>query len=190
MTPSDFDIVRDVRSGNRDTFGHLVERYQSRLYGLVLMMVRDAAGAEDVTQDTFVRAFIHLRQYDESRPFYPWLAAVAVRLAQNWLRQHGRAVRREGAALDDAPEPGADASALAGLITGEQSRHLWRAVSALTSGERTVVLLYYRDGLPVRDIAMALGVTPGTVKTLLFRARRHLRERLGAEPSFDRDSPT
>jgi RNA polymerase sigma-70 factor (ECF subfamily) len=51
-------------------------------------------------------------------------------------------------------------------------------VAALSSGERTTLTLYYRDGLPVGDIARALGVTDGTVKTLLFRARRHLRERL------------
>jgi len=53
-------------------------------------------------------------------------------------------------------------------------------VSALTSGERTAVILYYRDEMSVRDIARALGVTTGIIKTLLFRARRHLRERLQA----------
>jgi RNA polymerase sigma factor (sigma-70 family) len=58
-------------------------------------------------------------------------------------------------------------------------------VAALSSGERTAVTLYYRDGLAVRDIAAALGVTTGTIKTLLFRARRHLRERLGAAPGLD-----
>ena len=65
-------------------------RYQGRLFGLVLMMVRQPAGAEEVTQDAFVRAYTHLHHYDDQRPFYPWLASIAVRLAQNWLRQHGR----------------------------------------------------------------------------------------------------
>jgi RNA polymerase sigma-70 factor (ECF subfamily) len=64
------------------------------------------------------------------------------------------------------------------LIGDEGRRALWAAVAALSSGERTSVLLYYRDDLPVGDIARALGVTAGTIKTLLFRARRHLRERL------------
>jgi RNA polymerase sigma-70 factor (ECF subfamily) len=57
---------------------------------------------------------------------------------------------------------------------------LWSAVAALPSGERTTVILYYRDELAVREIARVLGVTTGTVKALLFRARRHLRDRLGA----------
>lgn len=180
MTPSDRDVVRDVRGGDRHAFGHLVQRYQGRLFGLVLMMVRHPAAAEDVTQDAFVRAYTHLDAYDEARPFYPWLATIAVRLAQNWLRHHGRTVQREGAPLEGAQEPGAQAAALNAIIADERSRGLWHAVAALPSGERTAVVLYYRDEMPVRDIARALGVSTGTIKTLLFRARRHLRGRLEA----------
>jgi RNA polymerase sigma-70 factor (ECF subfamily) len=179
VSSSDGEVVRDVRRGDRDAFGQLVQTYQARLFGLVLMMVRQPAGAEEVTQDAFVRAYTHLDHYDDHRPFYPWLASIAVRLAQNWLRSHGRTVRREGASLENAQEPGATAPALTRLIASESSRGLWRAVAALSSGERTAVILYYRDEMAVRDIARALGVTTGTIKTLLFRARRHLRERLG-----------
>lgn len=187
MTAADRDIVRDVIAGDCHAFGYLVERYQRRLFGLSLMTVRDPDGAEEVTQDTFVRAFMHLRQYDDSRAFYPWLAAIAVRLALNWMRQRGRGGRRQGVALEDVDEPAAAASALSTLITDEQSRRVWRAVASLPSGERTAALLYYRDGLPVRDVAMALGVSPGTIKTLLFRARCHLRGRLGPQPSVDEE---
>jgi RNA polymerase sigma-70 factor (ECF subfamily) len=180
VSSTDAEIVRRLRSGDRESFGHLVQAYQARLFGLVLMMVRQPAAAEEVTQDAFVRAYTHLGQYDEHRPFYPWLASIAVRLAQNWLLRHGRTRRREGAPLDEAKEPGEMSSSLTSLLTDERSRALWRAVSALPSGERTVVFLYYRDEMAVSDVARALGVTSGTVKTLLFRARRHLRERLGA----------
>ena len=99
------DVIRDARRGDREAFAHLVHTYQGRLFGLVSMMTRDRAGAEEVTQDAFVRAYTHIDRYDQSRPFYPWLATIAVRLAQNWLRQHGRTVQREGAALDDVEEP-------------------------------------------------------------------------------------
>ncbi len=187
---ADRDVVGDVRRGDRDAFGRLVQAYQGRLFGLVLMMVREPAGAEEVTQDAFVRAYTHLDRYETDRPFYAWLASIAVRLAQNWLRRHGRTVRREGAALDSVPEPGAAAGALATLIAGEHSRRLWRAVAALPSGERTAVTLYYRDEMAVRDIARALGVTTGTIKTLLFRARRHLRLRLGAAADSHEETST
>lgn len=171
-----------------EAFGRLVQTSQGRLFGLVLMMVRQPAGAEEVAQDAFVRAYTHLDHYDETRPFYPWLASIAVRLAQNWLRRHARTERREGTPLESAPEPAATAAALTALIDDERGRELWQAVAALPSGERTAVVLYYRDEMAVRDIARALGVTTGTIKTLLFRARRHLRGRLNAATTSDEET--
>ncbi len=170
--------VRSVRRGDRDAFGRLVERYQRRLFGLTLMMVRDPSGAEEVTQDAFVRAFTHLDRYDERRPFYPWLATIAVRLAQNWLRRYARVIAREGTALKPELDPAPTTDPLDELITSESDRRLWRSVAALPSGERTAAVLYYRQEMKVSDIAHALGVTSGTVKTLLFRARRRLRRTL------------
>jgi RNA polymerase sigma-70 factor (ECF subfamily) len=87
-------------------------------------------------------------------------------------------VRREGTALDSVPEPTANVNAMTALLSDERSRRVWQAVAALPSGQRTAVFLYYRDEMAVGDIARALGVTPGTVKTLLFRARRQLRPQL------------
>jgi RNA polymerase sigma-70 factor (ECF subfamily) len=175
VTASDRDVVGAVRRGDREAFGHLVRAYQGRLFGLVLMMVRQPDGAEEVAQDAFVRAFTYLDHYDAHRPFYPWLASIAVRLAQNWLRRHGRTARREGVWLEHTQEPEVVPTALAALIADERGRRVWDAVSALPSGERTALMLYYRDEMAVRDIARALGVTTGTIKTLLFRGRRHLR---------------
>ena len=105
MSDSDRDAVRAIRGGDREALAHLVQRYQTRLFGLVLMMVRRPGAAEEVTQDAFVRAFMHIDQYDDERPFYPWLAAIAVRLSQNWLHRHAQTVAREGTALDAVPEP-------------------------------------------------------------------------------------
>jgi RNA polymerase sigma-70 factor (ECF subfamily) len=168
--------VEAVRDGDRDAFGRLVTRYQRRLFGLTLMMVRQPAAAEEVTQDAFVRAFACLDRYDAHRPFYPWLSTIAVRLAQSWLRRHGR----KDTGPDDRPalDRATSEHQLDDLVTDERDRRLWRAVAALSSGERTAVMLYYRQEMKVREIAHALGVTSGTVKTLLFRARRHLRRKL------------
>ena len=183
--------VRAVRRGDREAFGRVVALYQRRLFGLTLMMVRDPSAAEDVTQDAFVRALTHLDRYDEGRPFYPWLATIAVRMAQNWLRRHTRVTMREGAALDPERGPTATGDALSELITDEGDRRLWRAVAALPSGERTVSFLYYRQDMKVSEVAYALGVTPGTVKTLLFRARRRLRRALhDTDSAGQREDPT
>jgi RNA polymerase sigma-70 factor (ECF subfamily) len=184
VTASDGDVVRAIRGGDREALARLVQRYQGRLFGLMTMMVRNPAAAEELTQDTFIRAYTHIGQYDETRPFYPWLATIAVRLSQNWLLRHARRARREATPLDSAPEPAVEAAGLNTLIADERDRRIWQAVAALPSGERTAVILYYREEMAVRDIARALGVTTGTIKALLFRARRHLRERFEASDLF------
>jgi RNA polymerase sigma-70 factor (ECF subfamily) len=108
------------------------------------------------------------------------MSTITARLAHNWLVKHSTTTRREGhelqpehdAAVDDTADP------LDDVIADEDARHLWRAVSALSSGQRTAVMLHYRQDLSVKDVAGALGVTAGTVKTLLFRARQALRRAL------------
>ena len=164
-----------ARSGDGNAFNQLVVLYQHRIFGLTLMMVRDRQGAEDVTQDAFIRAYTHLELYDVRRPFYPWLATIAVRLAQNWLRVHALENKREGSSLALDTEPAANHDPLCDLVTEEKARSLWQSVAALPSGERTATFLFYRQEMKVSDIARTLGVTSGTVKTLLFRARRRLR---------------
>ena len=180
MSASDLEIVERVLRVDRDGFGELVQRYQGRLFGLALMMLRRRDAADDVAQETFVRAFTHLHQYDRTKPFYPWLATIAVRLSQNWLRREARSSLRDGESLRRSDEQVA-APTHAELLADERARQVWKAVATLSSGERTVVMLHYRDEMPLGEIAHTLGVTTGTVKTLMFRARRHLRERLGIE---------
>ena len=177
--PAVASAVLAVRRGDRSAFEPIVRIYQRRLFGLALMMTRDASGAEDVTQDAFIRAFVHLDSYDTRRPFYPWLSTIAVRTAQNWLVRRARTHSREGAELGSAPGVTAvTPDPLNELIADETDRALWRTVSGLPSGERTAVILHYRQGMNVAEIASAVGVTTGTVKTQLFRARRTLRATL------------
>ena len=178
------DAVHAVQHGDREAFARIVALYQRRLFGLALMITRDPSAAEEVAQDAFVRAFVHLDAYQTGRPFYPWLSTIAVRLAQNWLVARARIGARERAELpvEVAATPLTDP--LLDLIADDDDRALWQAVRALSSGERTAVILHYRQEMSVAGIASALGVSGGTVKTLLFRARRKLR--LALAGTFDR----
>jgi len=176
---AEIDAVLAVRAGDRNAFGRLVALHQNRLFSLMTMMLRDAGVAEQITQDAFVRAFMHLHRYDEHRPFYPWLAAIAVRLGQSWFRSRARQTEREDAGADPEHAPAAEADPLDALITNQQSRDLWRAVTSLPGAQRAAVFLYYRQDMKLKDVATALGVTGGTVKTLLFRARQRLRGLIG-----------
>ena len=184
------DIVQRVRAGDVDAFGQIVKGYERRVFALAVMILRNREGADDVTQDAFVRAFERLDLYDVRRPFYPWLATITMRLSRNWLARHSPGARRE---TPIQPESSAYASAapaaLDVLVAEDEGRHLWRLVERLPLGERTAVVLHYRQELSVSEVASAIGVTAGTVKTLLFRARQHLRASLaGTTPSTIRSS--
>lgn len=170
------EAVEAVRRGKSDAFSEIVRRYQRRVFGLALMILRDAGAAEDVAQDAFVRAYTHLDAYDPSRPFYPWIATIAVRLSQNRIAQRGRLTRHEAPPAGPETEDAGSMDPLASLIATEEGRELWRRVAELPAGERSAVLLHYRQDLGVKDVARALGVTAGTVKTFLFRARQRLRK--------------
>jgi RNA polymerase sigma-70 factor (ECF subfamily) len=86
---------------------------------------------------------------------------------------------REGTELDAEHDAAVDSKdPLSELITDERDRRLWQSVAALPSGERTAVILYYRQDMSVEQIASAIGVSGGTIKTLLFRGRQKLRRAL------------
>jgi len=181
------DCVRDrqarlavaaVRGGDAEAFRQLVELYQSNLMSLSIALLRNVTAAEELAQDVFVRAFRYLDSFDDRKRFYPWLATIAYRLAQTqWREQRTLASRVEemsngmnGASAPDDP--------LATLIRDEQSQRLWKAVCALPFGQRVSVVLYYQQGMSIGQVAGVLGVSVGTVKTCLFRARRSLQTML------------
>jgi RNA polymerase sigma factor (sigma-70 family) len=90
---------------------------------------------------------------------------------------HGRISKQEGTALNESMDYSVSGDdPLAALITDESRRRLWRRVEALPLGQRTAVILHYRQDMQINEVAQALGVTSGTVKTLLFRARQTLRQ--------------
>ncbi len=174
------EALAEVRAGRRDAYERVVELCQSRLLSFTVSLLKDYDAARELTQDAFVRAYRYLDRFDDRRPFYPWLATIAFRLAQDrWQRQRRdrELAQRYGAASEE--EVGRD-DPLRTAIADEESRRLWQAVQGLPGGERAAVLLFYRQELKIRQAARVLGVSSGTVKTLLFRARRHLREALGA----------
>lgn len=171
----DAACVRRVLKGERFAYDEIVVRYESRLFALILMMIRDRSATEEVVQDTFSRAYTNLKRYDLNRPFYPWLATIAVRLGTNWSNRSGARQKRE-TPIDEL----ADTPTATSTPSGEYERHrtydkLWRKVAKLSQGERTAVLMFYKQEMTVQEISSALGVTTGTVKTSLYRGRKHLR---------------
>jgi RNA polymerase sigma-70 factor (ECF subfamily) len=167
-------IIGRIKNGDTEAYSTVVRTFEKRVTSFCTALLKDRSVVEEVTQETFIRAYHYLGSYDCERPFYPWLARIAFRLAQN----HRSRRSHELPLTVELDGPAGTVNPLENLIKNEQSRALWQEVLNLPAGERAAVVLFYQQELSVRQVAEALGVTAGTIKTFLFRARRRLRQRL------------
>lgn len=138
--------------------------------------------AEDLAQDTFVRAFVHFERFDPERPVLPWLIAIARRLCLDLLRRRKVMMKAEPTLpiLPDAPPaPGPEGEA----SLREQLGRLERALDDLDEGPREAIILFHIEGLSYRDIAAALEVPLGTVMTWLHRGRAQLKKAVEDAPT-------
>jgi RNA polymerase sigma factor (sigma-70 family) len=158
--------------GDERAFRELYARHTPRLYALVLRIVGgDGHHAEDVVQETWIRAAAGLGSFRWESAFSTWLTGIGINCARGLLRREGR-----WEPLDAAAEPWTPPAP-----TGERV-DLERALVLLPAGYRTVLLLHDVEGFTHREIAERLGCAPGTSKSQLSHARRALRRMLEPEP--------
>jgi RNA polymerase sigma-70 factor (ECF subfamily) len=173
-------ILQHIAKGNRQAFAPLVEQYQRPLFSYLGRMGFSPAQAEDLAQETFIRAWQHLGQYDAHRAeFSTWLFTIARRLALNELERAGN--RLETHWGEDPPDVAShDATPLEHTEQHEQQRRVQAALKRLPLQERSLLALAYSQGLDMQAIAHIEGCSVGAVKTRLHRAREQLRQWLGA----------
>jgi RNA polymerase sigma-70 factor, ECF subfamily len=172
----DGDDAARLRRGDTSGLAGLMARHQDRLFRYLLRLLGDEAVAEDAFQQTWVQVAERIGRYDRSRPFGPWLFAVARNLALDHLR------RRRMASLDEVDEPtapaGADGDPLALAAAGQRRARVTEAVRALAPLDREVLSLRFEEDLLLPQLAQTLGVPVPTAKARLYRALARLRERL------------
>ena len=162
-------LVRRSKSGDREAFGRLVDRYQASVYRVVRGVVGDAAEAEDVVQEVFLKAYEGLRRFRGEAGIFTWLYRIAVNEALRLGRR-----KRPVAPLDALPEVEAPAAERP-EDDGPSLRDLERLLRKLPDEFRTVVVLRDLEEMSYRDIADTLDIPIGTVESRLFRARQELR---------------
>ena len=187
-TQSDAVLVQQVQAGQQKAFDLLVAKYQRRIYRLVLRFIRDPALAEDVAQETFLRAYRAIGQFRGDSQFYTWLYRIAVNLALNFIKQRKRRAGAGTLSLDDidtAAERDPDYLERAGRHTPDQSAHwsevqrrIHEALGTLTEKHRAVVVMHDLQGLPHDEVARILRIPTATVRTRLFYARKQLQGEL------------
>jgi len=176
----DSELVSRSKAKDAEAFGELVRRYQKPVFRIVLRMVKSPDDADDLTQDTFVRAYRGLKTFKEEFDFHPWLYRIAVNQAINFINKRKRQFAVD---LDDVPEteikPGpVPESPLQAASRQEFLDRLEGALERLPDEQRTVFLLRVQEGLSYEEIAKTMDTPKGTVMSRLARARMALRKHL------------
>ena len=166
-------LVRRAAEGEADAWEPLVLAHQEAVFRLCYLLLGDPDEAEDVAQETFLRAWNHLRRFDPARPLRPWLLSIASNLASNRRRSAGRYVSALMRAFRDEPvsSPGIEERSARQMEASE----LWKAVQTLSLPDQQIVYLRYFLELSVAETAQTLDVAEGTVKSRLSRALEKLR---------------
>ena len=174
----DQQLVERAQSGDKHAFELLVAKYQRRLGRLISRFVRDAAEAEDVTQDAFIKAYRALPSFRGDSAFYTWLYRIGINTAKNYLLAQGRRAPTSTVFDSEEAEDFEDASLLHEVATPENelmSKQVVDVVNAslqqLPDDLRIALTLREIEGLSYEEIAAVMNCPVGTVRSRIFRAR-------------------
>ena len=176
------DLVRQAKAGDLGAYDDLVRRYQDRIYGLAYHLTSNHEEANDIAQETFIKAWRALPGFKGDASFYTWIYRIAYNHTLNLLKS--RRMRTTHLSLNDMDlnaENNPDLVALASDHTphrdariSELSERMNQALQRLSAEHRAVVTLHDVQGLPHEEIARIVGVNPGTVRSRLHYARQQL----------------
>ena len=172
MPQSDKELVNAILNGDREAFGQLVDRYERGVCAVIVQIVHDTHTAQDLAQESFLKAYRNLTSLRRGSAFGAWLYQIARRTALTW-QQKQTAVQMSP--LSDHLAATANNGRL-----DERMEQVLEAVMHLPRAEQQVVMLRYFKEYAVRDIATILDRPVGTVTQQLFRARTRLRQRMEA----------
>jgi len=177
-TGDEADLIRAAQAGDRPAFATLIERYWDRLYRWLCRLTRDATTAEDLTQETFLKAFAAVERFQAGSNFRAWL----FRIGHNNFVNLRRAVRHNRQPL--VPEIAEEHHGpVAEMLSREALLLIADAVSKLPSDFRGALSLRVEEGLSFREIAGVLGITEETARWRVFKARQKLMALLSPELS-------
>ncbi|MGA7950564.1 MAG: RNA polymerase sigma factor RpoE [Thiobacillaceae bacterium] len=181
----DQQLVERAQKGDKRAFELLVMKYERKLGRLLSRMVRDAAEIDDITQESFIKAYRALPQFRGESAFYTWLYRIAVNTAKNYLMAKGKRevatsdmVDEDGEGMDDVLMPHDIATPDAELQTKQIAKAVNETVDALPEELRTAITLREIEGLSYEEIARMMDCPIGTVRSRIFRAREAIAEKI------------
>lgn len=183
VSSGDEELVALAQRGDRRAFEDLVDRHKQKAYHIAFDFTRDRESAKDLSQDAFLKAFVHLKNFDGRSGFYTWFYRILVNVCLDYKRRHKRApvdefdetVVKE---IEPTHEPAKPRSPEQHVLAGQISKKVDAALAALPPKQRTAFVLKNHQGLSIREIATLMETAEGTVKVHLHRAVTALRQTL------------
>jgi RNA polymerase sigma-70 factor (ECF subfamily) len=181
---SDETLVHRVRSGEREVFGVLVDRYKRGIANFIGATVRNPAETADLSQETFLRAYAHLNTFNpQLGKFSTWIYQIARNVIRTYLAKSQRVPQLQELSQEQTLEtaladPSPQADPAGGLLRQEAERELRAALAELPDRTRTVLALRYFDNMEYQTIASTLGLSLGNVKTLIHRGKIALTKKM------------
>jgi RNA polymerase sigma-70 factor, ECF subfamily len=181
--PGDEELVALAQAGNQRAFEDLVDRHKQKAYHIAFDFARDREDAKDLSQEAFLKAYTHLKNFDGRSSFYTWFYRILVNLCLDYKRRQKRAPTDSfDETLESHLEPSHEMPKPRSLeqqvFAGQISNKVGEALQALPARQRTAFILKNHQGLSIREIAELMETAEGTVKVHLHRAVTSLRQSL------------
>ncbi|RKU39572.1 hypothetical protein C6496_02185, partial [Candidatus Poribacteria bacterium] len=178
MEKDDAQLIRSVLSGDESAFGTLIQKYQKGIHALAWRKIGDFHYAEEITQDTFLRAYEKLSTLKNPNQFAGWLYVIANRLCLNWMRKQKSAMlsleQMSEKEIDTLTYGHSMSAYREAEVTERRHEIVQKLLAKLPESERTVMTLYYLGEIPAKEISKFLGVSVKTIHSRLHRARKRL----------------
>jgi RNA polymerase sigma-70 factor (ECF subfamily) len=182
---SDWELVRQCKSGDRQAFRELVERYQRKTVAIAFGILHDREDALEIAQEAFAKVFTSIQKFKEEASFYTWLYRITVNLAIDRQRQRNRqpllerddSGEGENARIESIPDT-TETDPYEKVKDQELAERIRAALAELTPAHKAVILLREIEGLSYEEISEVLQCSRGTVMSRLHYARKKLQSRL------------
>jgi RNA polymerase sigma-70 factor, ECF subfamily len=174
------DLIDKIIKGDKRLYEGIIRKYNQRLYRIARSFIKNEDEIEDVMQETYIKAYLHLKQFEGKSQFSTWLTRILINQANLSLNKEKRVRALISNSSDDIPdikssnEPGPDQN----LMNGEMKKYLEQAIDELPDTLRSVYIMREVEGLSVNETAEALSLSIENVKTRLHRAKANLKDSL------------
>ncbi|WP_424493346.1 RNA polymerase sigma factor [Salinimicrobium sp. GXAS 041] len=165
-------LIAGAAKNNREAQQQLYQMFSGKMLSVCRMYTKDLQHAEEVMLNGFFKVFTHIKDYKSEGSFEGWIRRIMIRESISFLRSHKKLEFREEVITNES---------FNNIQSGIDAEHIQRLIDALPEGYRVVFVMYAIEGYKHEEIAKILGISPGTSKSQLFKARKLLQEKLKTE---------